>query len=92
MPDGTAVGHDPPGEQVLRCSHTSSSHSLADDLTRHRPFEGGRASQNGFATNTYRDGDVFTGALKAAAPSQWRSTSASSDHALLSSRRRVSDA
>ena len=68
MPDGTAVGHDLPGKQLLRGSHTSSSRSLADDLTRHRPSEGGRASQNGFATKTYRDGDVFTGVLKAAAP------------------------
>ncbi|GGO99312.1 hypothetical protein GCM10012280_65480 [Wenjunlia tyrosinilytica] len=32
------------------------------------PPEGGRASQNGFATKTYPDGDVFTGVLKVAAP------------------------
>lgn len=68
MPDGTAVEHDLPGEQLLRGSHTSSSHSLADDLTRRRPPEGGRASQNGLATKTYRDGDLFTGVLKVAAP------------------------
>lgn len=31
------------------------------------------------AGRVYRDGDVFTGVVKAAVPSRWRSTSAHSD-------------